>query len=437
MQYRCTARGGAFTPFSSQGQLLESVQPPGGGFIKGSFVMNIRLSRASLLAAVCLAFSGAAAAQSPNGFSSIIHVPVVVNSAAFSSTIFVHNPGGSAIDVQFDYTGAEITASAGPLDCGSHSIPAGSTVEFDFAALCPLTGVSNFGSMRIHETSPINRPIAVYTRVQSPVAGNGFSIEGFPVGGFADDQGASVAVGLKRSAVLPGYQSNCFVGSIGEAVAVDVALYDSANTQIGTTQTIAVPAGGLTRMLDVFAVSGAPDGDYANVRAEFHQNAEQVGNPSFSAFCTVQNNTTFDADFRIAKTVLPDDLGQQYTSTVNKDAFGANQDIPAGQKVVYAMFVKHPDFLSCRVIGDGQPNAELRVLRPNGTVAAGGDDINDTGEFFTGEKSTVNNGTNGLWRVEVGARDGAGLAASNYNLQCRSGNGMSKPIVVAVLADDF
>jgi hypothetical protein len=395
------------------------------------------LGKASLLAMACLGFSGAAMAQSPNGFSSIIHVPVVVNSAAFSSTIYVHNPGGSAINVQFNYTGADITASAGPLDCGVHSIPAGTSVEFDFATLCPLSGASNFGSLRVYETSPINRPISVYTRVQSPVAGNGFSIEGFPIGGFANDQGASVVTGLKRSAVLPGYQTNCFVGSIGEAVAVDVKLFDASNTQLGTTQTISVPAGGLTRMLDVFTVAGAPVGDHSNVRAEFNQNLGQVGNPSFSAFCTVQNNTSFDADFRIAKTILPDDLGQQYTSTVNKNIFGEDQNIPAGQKVVYAMFVKHPDFLSCRVIGDGQPNAEVRILNPSGSVVAGGDDINDTTEFFTGEKSTVGNGTNGIWRVEVGARDGAGLAASNFNLQCRSGNGASKPMVVAVLPDDF
>lgn len=397
---------------------------------------NIRTT-ASLLAIACLGFTGAAMAQSPNGFSSIIHVPVVVNSAAFSSTIYVHNPAMSAINVQFSYTGADITASAGPLDCGLHSIPAGTTAEFDFGTLCPLTGVSNFGSMRIHETSPINRPIAVYTRVQSPVAGNGFSIEGFPIGGFANDQDISVAVGLKRSAVLPGYQTNCFVGSIGEAVSVDVALYDSANVQLGTTQTVAVPAGGLTRMLDVFTAVGAVGDDHSNVRAVFTQSATQVGNPSFSAFCTVQNNTTFDADFRIAKAVFPDDLGHQYTSTVNKDALGNNVEIPAGGKVVFATFVKHPDFLSCRVIGDGAPNSEVRILNPSGNVVAGGDNIADTGEFFTGEKSTVANGTNGIWRIEVGARDGAGIPAANFNLQCRSGNGASKPLVVAQLPDDF
>lgn len=399
--------------------------------------MNSILSRAGLLAALCLGFGGAAMAQTPNGFSSIIHVPVVVNSASFSSTLYVHNPNASPVDVQFNYTGADGTPMAGALDCGLHAIPAGSTSQFDLTTLCPLTGASNFGSMRIYETSPINRPIAVYTRVQSPVAGNGFSVEGFPIGNFANDKGASVAVGLKRSSVLPGYQSNCFIGSIGEPVTVDMALFDGANTQLGTTQTVSVPAGGLNRLLDVFAIAGAPAGDYSNVRAEFRQGATQVGNPSFSAFCTVQNNTSFDADFRIAKAEAPDDLTLQYTSTVNKDALGNNIDIPPGAKVVFAMLVKHPDFLSCRVIGDGLPNAELRVIDPSGNVVAGGNDVSDTTEFFTGEKSTVANGMNSRWLVEVGARDGTGLPASNFNLQCRSGNGASKPLVVAILPDDF
>jgi hypothetical protein len=398
--------------------------------------MSRALIRAGILSAAVLA-AGAASAQSPNGFASILHVPVVVNTASFNSTIFIHNPNGSAVTVQFDYNGAAITPSAGHLDCGTETIAAGTTASFDLAALCPLTGASNFGSLRIHETDSGSRPISAYTRVESPVAGNGFSIEGFPLGGFANDNGASVVLGLRNSDVGPGYQSNCFVSSIGEAVTVDVALFDSANVQVGTTQTIALPAGDMFRLFDVFAVAGASDDERSNVRAEFRQNAATVGNPSFSAFCTVQNNATLDADFRIAKAVAPDDLAQQYSSTVNKNALGSDQDIPTGGKVVYAMFVKHPDFLSCRVIGDGAPNAELRVLTPTGSVAAGGDNIADTGEFFTGEKSTVNNGTNGIWRIEVGARDGLGLAASNFNLQCRSGNGASRPLVVATLTDDF
>lgn len=398
--------------------------------------MSKILYRAGLLAAASLAFAGAASAQSPNGFASIIHIPVVVNSASFQSTIFVHNPNGAATNVQFNYYGATGTASVGTVDCGVRSIPAGSTAEFDFGTLCPLLGSSNFGNMRIWETSSSVRPIAAYTRVQS-ATGNGFSVEGFPIGNFANDVGASVVLGIRRQAAAPTYQSNCFVSSIGEAVTVDMALFDGSNTQLGTTQTIAIGANDTKRLLDVFTVAGALPGDYSNVRAEFRQNAATVGNPSFSAFCTVQNNTSFDADFRIAKTVSPDDATLDYSSNVNKDGLGNKLDIPPASKQVFAIYLRHPDFVSCRINGDGRPNAELRLLNPQGTIVAGGDDINEFSEYFTGEKSTVNGGSNGRWTVEVGSRDGLGELADKFHVQCTSGNGATAPLLIATQVDDF
>ena len=397
--------------------------------------MNKILSRVSLLAAASLAFTGTASAQSPNGFASIIHVPIAANTAIYQSTIFVHNPSGTATNVQINYNGATGTANAGTVDCGVHSIAAGRTAEFDLATVCSLAG-SNFGSMRIWETDPGVKPIAVYSRAQA-LTGNGFSVEGFPIGNFANDVGASVAVGLRRQDAAPVYQSNCFVSSIGEAVTLDLSLFDGSNVQLGTTQVIAVGANDTTRLLDVFAAVGALAGDYSNVRAEFRQNAATVGNPSFSAFCTVQNSTSFDADFRIAKTVSPDDATLDYASNVNKDGLGNKLDIPPASKQVFAMYLRHPDFVSCRINGDGRPNAELRLLNPQGTVVAGGDDINEFSEYFTGEKSTVNGGSNGRWTVEVGSRDGLGELADKFHVQCNSGNGATAPLLIATLPDDF
>ena len=397
--------------------------------------MNKILSRVSLLAAASLAFTGTASAQSPNGFASIIHVPIAANTAIYQSTIFVHNPSGTATNVQINYNGATGTANAGTVDCGVHSIAAGRTAEFDLATVCSLAG-SNFGSMRIWETDPGVKPIAVYSRAQA-LTGNGFSVEGFPIGNFANDVGASVAVGLRRQDAAPVYQSNCFVSSIGEAVTLDLSLFDGSNVQLGTTQVIAVGANDTTRLLDVFAAVGALAGDYSNVRAEFRQNAATVGNPSFSAFCTVQNSTSFDADFRIAKTVSPDDATLDYASNVNKDGLGNKLDIPPASKQVFAMYLRHPDFVSCRINGDGRPNAELRLLNPQGTVVAGGDDINEFSEYFTGEKSTVNGGSNGRWTVEVGSRDGLGELADKFHVQCTSGNGATAPLLIATQADDF
>ena len=397
--------------------------------------MNKILSRVSLLAAASLAFTGTASAQSPNGFASIIHVPIAANTAIYQSTIFVHNPSGTATNVQINYNGATGTANAGTVDCGVHSIAAGRTAEFDLATVCSLAG-SNFGSMRIWETDPGVKPIAVYSRAQA-LTGNGFSVEGFPIGNFANDVGASVAVGLRRQDAAPVYQSNCFVSSIGEAVTLDLSLFDGSNVQLGTTQVIAVGANDTTRLLDVFAAVGALAGDYSNVRAEFRQNAATVGNPSFSAFCTVQNSTSFDADFRIAKTISPDDGTSLYSTNQPKDGLNNLLSIPVGGKAVFGFFLKHPDFISCRIVGGNKDNTEIRLLTPTGTIVAGGDDINEFGEYFTGEKSTVNNGSNGLWLLEVGSRDGAGIDATKYNVQCATGNGSNRGLLVGNLPDDF
>jgi hypothetical protein len=130
---------------------------------------------AGLLLLAGLVGSGAASAQS---FASYVYVPLVVSTGTFHSTVFVHNPG-IAVDVKLTYHGGTLTADAGtPLDCGIHTIAAGQTAEFDIAEVCPLSGASNFGTLRVVEQDAANpHPIAVYTRVQS-FSGNGFSTEG-------------------------------------------------------------------------------------------------------------------------------------------------------------------------------------------------------------------------------------------------------------------
>lgn len=87
--------------------------------------MSKTLSRLGLLAVAGLAFAGVASAQSPNGFASIIHVPIAANTGIYQSTIFVHNPSATATNVQVNYYGATGTASAGTVDCGVHSTGCG------------------------------------------------------------------------------------------------------------------------------------------------------------------------------------------------------------------------------------------------------------------------------------------------------------------------
>jgi hypothetical protein len=421
-------------PVHRRSSLASIVQPPGGGFNQGN-TMKTLLSRAGLLAAACLAFSGVASAQSPNGFASIIHVPVVVSTGTFQTTLFIHNPGGS-VSVNAKYYGATGTADAGTvLNCGNINVAGGRTESFNIASLCNFSGASNFGTLRLVESDNQDpHPIAAYTRVQS-FTGNGFSIEGFPLAEFSNAVGKSVVLGLRRDAAAPGYGSNCFASSIGDPVVVSMSLFDGANTQLGTPYTFTLAANETQRVLDVFTAVGALDGDFANVRAEFSLALGNVGNPSFSAFCTVQNNTSFDADFRIAKTVAPDDQSHLYFVTQTDNGLGGPFVIPAGKKAVYAVFLKHPDYFECQITGDGADKSEIQIKNPAGVVVAGGDNVKTINKFYLGDKLSAGNGANSVWFVEMGTKDGLGDDKSRLN--CKSGAGMTRPFVIGYLDDDF
>src|SRR5207245_3916009 len=126
------------------------------------------------------------------------------------------------------------------------------------------------------------------------------SVEGFPVGNFSDQ--VSHSTGLKRQAAAPTFQTNCFVGSLEQPVSYQLKLFnDTTGAQIGGTLTGSLNAFEQFRYLDVFGPAGvhAPAGDQLNVRAQFTQTSG--GTANLIGFCTVQDNTSFGADFRIAK----------------------------------------------------------------------------------------------------------------------------------------
>jgi hypothetical protein len=136
--------------------------------------------------------------------------------------------------------------------------------------------------------------------VQTP-SGNGFSVEGIfdpPSCGTVRD-----VLGLVRQAAAPTYQSNCFVQNRESRNGRVVVTLATGNGQSIAANIEDLQPGEMIRLLDVFATLGAPDGDYDNVRASFESITPLGGGypVNFSAGCTVQNNTSFDADFRIAK----------------------------------------------------------------------------------------------------------------------------------------
>jgi hypothetical protein len=386
-----------------------------------------------------------AMAQSANGYGSIITIPVVVQTSTYSSAVFIHNYHPVPLLVKPDYVGADGSATVGAVSCAQVVVPAGQTAQYALTTLCPLNAGSNFGRLKLFEQNTDNRIFSAYSRVET-FSGNGFSIEGFPIGNFSNaaftTNGYSHVAGLRRQASAPGYQTNCFVASLNEAVDVSLELFTGANAPLGSLQIYSLAANQVIRVLDVFASVGAPAGDYSNVRAQFSENSAGT-EPSFAAYCTVQNNTSFDADFRIAKTVDVGDARSLATTTTSFDsgvtADGAGNLIPALNSAnahVYGVFLQHPDFIRCTGSGvGGGSGLEVGLFDPFGTEVVDGNNSPSFGETYLGEKSSRNSGFNGRWTIRVEADGSGGGSVTDYTVTCTSGNGMAQPIYMGAGSD--
>lgn len=390
-----------------------------------------------VLALSGVALAGTAMAQSASGYATLIRVPVAVNTATFSTTLNIHNPNAQTINVGVVYYGAVGTTSPGPLTCATQNIASGATRQVTLASLCGFgIGTSNFGHLRLQELNIQNVPFAVYSRV-STFGGDGFSVEGFPIGSITGSQGANYATGLRRQAGAPGYQSNCFVASMAEPVEVLWRLQDSTGTQIGSDQSTVLAADQMVRFLDVFQAVGAPAGNYSNVTARFAESTA-FNEPGYMAFCTVQNNTSFDADFRFAKEQTPaDERSLKFTST-STTGLGIVLSIPdAITQDVLGIYLQHPDWVQCALSGTGSADLEMRLKDPRGNVVAGGNDVTSFGEVYLGERSTRNGGENGLWTLEVENGAFALTYPKAYGVSCESGNGANRALRLGTEPAEF
>ena len=240
-----------------------------------------------------------ALAQTTAGTSATIVVPVIAQTSSFGSEVTVFNPNAATITVHPVFYDAQNTASPGPKSCTSLSIAANVSKAFTVSAQCALPSGSNFGLLILSESTGTNRFYG-YARTQTP-QGVGFSTEGFPIENFNDQ--IQHATGLKHVAAaagLPAFQSNCFVATLGDAVNYELRLFDGGtNVQLGSTLPGTLGAFQQIRYLDVFAAAAVAGGNKTNVRAQF---TNLTGNnKKLIGFCTVQENTSLSADFRIAK----------------------------------------------------------------------------------------------------------------------------------------
>ena len=400
-----------------------------------------------------LGLSGGALAQTTDGYHSIQIFPVVVDTASFTQRFNFRNPNDVQVSITPKYYPAQGTSS-GILTCPDIVIQGGKTATFtSLRQICPsLAAGSQFGFLYTSELSPSSLPYAGFSRVANP-QGNGFSVEAFPTHTFTSAD--SVINGLRRRAASgpnPAFQTNCFIGNLNEVTAsgpsttpVEYTLYNSASTVIGSG-TVNLAPGAYVRLLDVFAAGGAALGDYDDAQmkvVELNNNVD-LGEPGIISFCTVQDNTSFGADFRIAKQEVGnggmaypgDSLGAQDNhvareTLVDADAVGRAFEIGTGASAnTHVIYFRHPDYVQCEVINPSTGlravagyGLEVRLLDPDGVVVAGGDNITGWSDVFLGDKTERNGGANTRYTVEVEDSQVNTGAVRAYQLHCRSGSG--------------
>jgi hypothetical protein len=394
----------------------------------------------------------AAQAQSTDGYHAIQVFPLVVDTASFTQRFhFRAAEPWEPFDVTVRYYPATGTAQATPLDCPSFTIPVHGERRFtSLRELCPgLPAGSAFGAVIV--SAQFQALFAAYSRV-SNLAGAGFSVESFPANTFTS---ADTAVtGLRRlapTAGTPAFQSNCFVGNLGElapsgpatSTTVAVQLLDAQGLVLGSGQVDVAP-GEIVRILDVFAWANAAPVDRENVVATFSPVAPSIA--GLLTYCTVQDNSSYAADFRIGKQesafggTMPgaqDGTATRWTyvareMAVDQEIDGAILSIPAGaSRNVHVFYFHHPDVVNCNLIEHwdyATPayglELRLRVRDANGwqTLAGGNDAVGFSG-LYLGDKRSRGGGANTAYQVEVESNGQNDAVDRPYVLACTSGSG--------------
>jgi hypothetical protein len=412
-----------------------------------------KLALATGLCAIGAIGCSAALAQTTDGFHTIQVFPVVTDSTSFAQRFHFRNPNTATVNISATYlpgtgtTGVQIT-------CPTFSIAAGADRTFtSLRAICPaLAAGSQFGMLYTYEIDSANLPYAAYSRVANP-QGNGFSIEAFPGSTFTS--ATSTVTGVRRLAASggnPAFQTNCFVGNMLDLAPADttvteteVTVFSSTGAQLGATTRFALAPGKLTRIVDVFAAVGAPAGNHDNARVRFWEYGDDE--PGLISFCTVQDNTSFGADFRIAKQESepgglpsPQDDHVLRNSTVSSDAL-RTFEIGAGASAsnTHVVYVKHPDWFQCELIDPATSvralsayGLEMRMTASNGTtIIAGGSGAENFGETYMGDKTDRNLGSNTRYLIQVESNGANTASARPYRLRCQSGSGHSQMDTIA------
>ena len=402
--------------------------------------------RALLLIMLAIVSIGRAAAQ-VDGAASQILIPVASSSSSFVSEIILKDQSGTSRSVTMQFYEAQTSATPGLKACAAVSLQPFETKTVTLAAQCTLAPGSHHGFILLTDaTGNREKLFYAYSRVANP-AGIGFSVEGYPIGHIGGGETYSEVVGVKRLAAAagsPAFQTNCFVATLNDPVDYEVSV-DAAGAQPITDS---LGAFQMRRYLDIYASTGAAAGNHANNTVTFQKIDPSQFKNTMLAFCTVQENATFGADFRISKNwnaADPSRFRLNCFAAVYGDAPGectgtlqpSAPEVSAGTKVRLITRVYAPDTVNCSIISTRAAELELRLFRdfPAGVVAGGNNVSSFT--YATGARSTFGSGYHQYYFLEVGPRTGVTGFPIPFGIRCMSGNGMMDPRFFGTAAHDF
>ena len=395
-----------------------------------------------------------AQAQTTDGYHTIQVFPLVVDTASFAQRFNFTTPNFYPVTLKTKFFPSRETAqaAAGPLECLDVVVPANdATVVPSLRALCPglPEGHSAFGFLHVQSAPSSDGmygdiPVfAAFSRVANPL-GNGFTVESFAAHTFT--AGTAVVNGLRRLAATsnsPAFQTNCFVGNINVLDPESESgtrrfVYELGQGGQKWNGFIDLAAGEHVRMLDVFKEAGAPDGDFNDAYFIVRpQDLASVDRPGLMSFCTVQDNTSYGADFRVGKTAYGtmgigsnDGMAaREIMSTA--DVQGRVFEIGPGNSAnTHIVYMKHPDTVQCRLLDpvSGAPltaaaGLEMRASDSDQEEAEGGNNATGTGVLYTGDKVDSHGGFNNRYLIEVESNETNTAATRKYGMYCSSGSG--------------
>jgi hypothetical protein len=355
-------------------------------------------------------------------------IPIVAQTASYTSEVTVRNPYDDALPINVGYTGGMGTTSAGQRACSPLSVPARSSVQFDIATQCAIPTSGQFGYLTLAENASEPSPFQAFSRTQTP-GGNGFSVPAYPAGAIEPPLWSFYVLGLKRQAAAPVYQTNCYVASTGRAVSYTLTLLQN-DQALGAPISGSLQPHQLVRYLDVFAAAGLATGDYANVTAQI-----DLDGPSgeLMAFCTVQESTFFGADFRMAQPIEVVEPARLRKNFVSDGVYSASY----GSR--HLLGFRYPDRVRCYITSASAASLELRVVSPDGvSVIAGGNNATDTGTFAIENRASYEASPSPYWRLDVSVREPySGPFPVHFDVTCETGNGSNIDTGSYEFVDDF